>query len=139
MAGCGCRFHLSVGAHLDGTASDRITTLSGVAEPVSAVTRRNALIYAAFAVGVLGLQLGLLATVDETALPVFAPLCLLGLPALAWAAGWLTVGFSFGSESQLDDDADAARVRRSSRLGAMICLAPNLLLCCWLFALFVFG
>jgi hypothetical protein len=109
-----------------------------VAEPVSAATRRNALIYAAFAIVVLGLQLGLLATVDETALPVFAPLCLLGLPALAWAAGLFTIGLAFRSESELEDDADAAPVRRSPRLGAVICLAPNLLLCCWLFALFVF-
>ena len=109
-----------------------------VAEPDGAVTRRNLPIYAAFAFVVLVIQLGLLATVDETALPVFAPLCLLGLPALAWAAGWLTIGLSFGSESRPEDDAEAAPVHRSPRLGAVICLAPNLLLCCWLFALFVF-
>jgi hypothetical protein len=108
-----------------------------VAEPDGAVTRRNALIYAAFAFGVVGIQLGLLALLDETALPVFAPLCLLGLPALAWAAGWLTIGL-FSVRPQAEDDPAAMPVHRSPRLGAVICLAPNLLLCCWLFALFVF-
>ncbi len=70
------------------------------------MTRRNALVYAAFALGVVGLQLGLFATVDETALPVFAPLCLLGLPAIAWAAGWLTIGLAFRPE--IGDEAPAA-------------------------------
>ncbi len=99
------------------------------------MTRRNALVYAAFALGVVGLQLGLFATVDETALPVFAPLCLLGLPAIAWTAGWLTIGLAFRPE--IGDGAPAAAVHRSPRLGAVICFAPNLLLCCWLLALFL--
>jgi hypothetical protein len=113
--------------------------VTGVSDPVGGVARRNALIYAAFALGALGVQLGLLVLLDETALPLFAPLCLLGLPALAWAAGWLTIGLAFRpvGEGGPASEGHGTPVHRSPRLGAVICLIPNLLLCCWLFALFL--
>jgi len=93
---------------------------------------RNGLVYGCYALGVLVIQLVLLALLDEErTLPLLAPLCLFGLPAMAWAAGWLTIGTLFGSRT------GDTPVKRSPRLGAVICLTPNLLLCAGILALFL--
>jgi hypothetical protein len=92
---------------------------------------RNGLVYGGYAAFVLVIQLALLATVDEErTLPLLAPVCLLILPAFAWAAGWLTVGAAFR-------EPGAVPVTRTPRLGAVICLAPNALLCAGLGVLFL--
>jgi hypothetical protein len=92
---------------------------------------RNALVYGGYSLAVLVIQLVLLAVANEQVqLPLLAPLCLLVLPAFAWAAGWFTVGIAFrplpGTRS----------VRRTPRLGAVIAMLPNLLLCAGLGVLF---
>ncbi len=104
------------------------------AEPsrhAAASTRgRIAVIYAGYAVAVLFTQLVLFVVLDEDrALPLMAPVCLVVLPAIAWAAGWWTVGVAFRGPR------GPAQVDRGPRLGALICLAPNLLLCAGLAAL----
>jgi hypothetical protein len=93
---------------------------------------RNAAIYAGFATGVLVAQAALFVALDEnTALPLSAPLCLLILPALAWLAGFLTIGVVFRSPP------GGPPLKRNPRLGAVICLVPDLLLCAIVGALFV--
>jgi hypothetical protein len=83
---------------------------------------RNAVVYSAYAGVVLVVQAILFVLLDESSLPTAAPLCLLILPAFAWAAGWLTIGtlYSPGPDGTLD---------RSPRVGVLICMIPNALLC----------
>jgi hypothetical protein len=83
---------------------------------------RNALVYGGYSLVVLVVQLVLLALVDEERLPMLSPMCLIILPAFAWAAGWFTIGAAFRP-------APGVRVRRTPRLGVLVCLMPNLLLC----------
>jgi hypothetical protein len=91
---------------------------------------RNALIYGGFATFVFVIQLALfLIASEESTLPMLAPVCLLVLPALAWAAGWLTIGAVFRT--------GGTPTKRTPRLGALICLAPNALLCAGLGVLFL--
>ncbi|GAA1753928.1 hypothetical protein [Luedemannella helvata] len=76
---------------------------------------RNALIYGAYAGIVLVMQLIIfLGVADEISGVFWAPLCGLVFPVIAWVAGYLTIG----------------RAPRSPRLGALICFAPNVVLCC---------
>jgi hypothetical protein len=89
--------------------------------PDPGTTGRAAAIYGAYAVGVLIVQVVVFAALDETSLPLAAPACLLVLPALAWAAGYVTLGAAFRGE--------AGPVNRAPKLGAAICLVPNALLC----------
>jgi hypothetical protein len=89
---------------------------------------RNAAVYGGFAFTVLVVQLGLFVVLDEgTQLPLFAPICLLVLPAFAWLAGFLTIGALFRQKP----------VIRTPRLGAVICALPDLLLCAGVVLLFV--
>jgi hypothetical protein len=67
---------------------------------------------------------------EATELPTVAPLCLLVLPALAWAAGWLSIGALFEAPT-------GERLDRSPRVGVVVCLVPNVLLCCAVGALYV--
>jgi hypothetical protein len=93
---------------------------------------RNALVYGGYAFAVLVVQLLLLAVADaEQTLPLLAPLCLLVLPAFAWAAGWFTIGVAFRSPSGWP------KVKRTPRLGVIVCLLPNLLLCAGLGVLLI--
>jgi hypothetical protein len=93
---------------------------------------RNALVYGGYSLVVLVIQLVLLAVADEqVTLPLLAPVCLLVLPAFAWAAGWFTVGIVFRPPP------GARAVKRTPRFGAVICLLPNVLLCVGLGALFI--
>jgi hypothetical protein len=99
--------------------------------PGPPVAVRNAAVYAGFAVTVSVVQIALFVLLDESTLPLSAPFCLLVLPAFAWLAGFLTIGVVFRP-------APGARsVRRSPRLGAIVCLVPNLLLCGVVGVLFV--
>jgi hypothetical protein len=84
---------------------------------------RNAAIYGGYALIVFVVQAVLyivLSEVDE--LPLMAPFCLLVFPALAWAAGWLSIGALFPAGAEEEPD-------RSPILGVAVCLIPNLLLC----------
>jgi len=99
--------------------------------PGPPVAVRNAAVYGGFAVTVSAVQIALFVLLDESTLPLSAPFCLLVLPAFAWLAGFLTIGVLFRP-------APGARsVRRSPRLGAIVCLVPNLLLCAVVGVLFV--
>ena len=113
-------------------------TLSPVPAPAAVSVQnaspslRNGLVYGAYAVGVLVTQLVLLAALDEQrTLPLLSPFCLFGLPALAWLAGWLTIGLAFRP------GPGDAPIKRSPRLGALICFAPDLLLCAGLAGLYL--
>jgi hypothetical protein len=64
-------------------------------------------------------------------LPLLAPVCLLVLPAFAWLAGWLTIGVAFPAPP------GEPATPRTPRLGAIICLLPNLALCAGLGVLFL--
>jgi hypothetical protein len=92
---------------------------------------RNAAIYGGFAVTVLIVQLGLFVALDDTQLPLTAPLCLLVLPAFAWLGGFITIGALFRSPP------GGKPVSRTPRLGAVICALPDLLLCAGVAALFI--
>jgi hypothetical protein len=95
------------------------------------VRLRNAAIYGAYSAAVLAVQVVLFLLLDEsTSLPTAAPLCLLILPAFAWTAGWLSIGVLFtpGPDGTLD---------RSPRLGVLVCMIPNVLLCAAVGVLFV--
>ncbi len=84
---------------------------------------RNALVYGAAALVVLALQALAFLAFSETALPLLAPLCLLVLPAFAWGTGYLVVGLIYRPQP------GGPAVKRTPRLGAVICLIPDLLLC----------
>jgi hypothetical protein len=99
--------------------------------PDPPVALRNAAVYGGFAITVSAVQIALFVLLDESTLPLSAPFCLLVLPAFAWLAGFITTGVVFRP-------APGARsVRRSPRLGAIVCLVPNLLLCAVVGVLFV--
>ena len=95
------------------------------------VAVRNAAIYGGFAVTVLAVQIALFVALDESTLPLSAPFCLLVLPAFAWLAGFVTIGVVFRPPP------GGPPLRRSPRLGAIVCLVPNLLLCAVVGVLFV--
>lgn len=92
---------------------------------------RNAAVYGGFAITVLAAQLGLFVLLDDTQLPLTAPLCLLVLPAFAWLGGFITIGVLFRSPP------GEKPVSRSPRLGALVCALPDLLLCAGVGVLFV--
>jgi len=95
------------------------------------VTTRNALIYGGYAVAVVVTQFILFTLFDETDLPKLAPCCLVVLPAFSWAAGWATIGLAFSG------GPTGPKVDRTPRLGVMINLIPNALLCAGVGVLFV--
>ena len=90
------------------------------------VTGRNLAVYGAYAGAVTILQVIMFALYNEQNLSLLAPCCLFVLPPFSWAAGWLTIGAAFGS-----GPADRT-IDRTPRLGAVVSLAPDLLLCAWL-------
>jgi hypothetical protein len=79
---------------------------------------RNSLVYGACTLVLLVLQAALFYSVSETKLPLLAPVCLLVLPAFAWAAGWVLVGVLF-------EPSPGTRLNRTPRLGAIVCFAPE--------------
>ncbi len=91
---------------------------SGLAGWPSAL--RNGFIYGGYTLIVFMIEAALFFAAGEQRLAMVSPLCLLVLPALAWGAGWITVGAAFRGDSVVD---------RTPRLGAAICLLPNLLIC----------
>jgi hypothetical protein len=91
---------------------------------------RNAAIYAGYASVVFSVQVVLFLLLDETRLPAAAPACLLVLPALSWAAGYLTIGAIFQAPAH-------GTLDRTPRLGVLVSLVPNGLLCAVLGLLFV--
>ena len=92
---------------------------------------RNAIIYGGYAAAVLITQFILFTLFDETQLPKLAPCCLVVLPAFSWAAGWATIGLAFSG------GPGDPKVNRTPRLGLLINLIPNALLCAGVGVLFV--
>jgi hypothetical protein len=92
---------------------------------------RNLLVYGPYALVALVVQVALYLTVDETSLPIYAPLCGLVMPLAAFGLGWLTVGLVF-------PPGRGGKVDRTVALGAVVCLAPVLLTCAGLGALAAF-
>jgi hypothetical protein len=88
-------------------------------------------IYGAYSAAVLSVQLFLFLVLDESRqLPSAAPVCLLVLPAMAWAAGYLTIG-------AVASPGPNGKVRHAPRLGLVICLIPDALLFVWVGVLFL--
>jgi hypothetical protein len=101
------------------------------AQPVRGVLLRNAGIYGAYSAAVLSVQVILFLVLDESRqLPAAAPVCLLVLPAMAWAAGYLTIG-------AIARPGPDGKVRHAPRLGLVICLIPDVLLFVWVGVLFL--
>jgi hypothetical protein len=94
------------------------------------VNTRNALVYGGYAAAVVVTQLILFTLFDETQLPKLAPCCLVVLPAFSWAAGWATIGIAFGA------GGGGPTVDRTPRLGLLVNLIPNVLLCAGVGVLF---
>jgi len=113
-------------AHAPATA-----TATATARPGPPVAVRNAAVYGGFATIVSAVQIALFVLLDDSTLALSAPFCLLVLPAFAWLAGFLTIGVVFRPAPP------ARSVRRSPRLGAIVCLVPNVLLCGVVGVLFV--
>ncbi|BCJ53628.1 hypothetical protein Asp14428_51030 [Actinoplanes sp. NBRC 14428] len=82
---------------------------------------RNLLVYGPFAAAVLIVQIVLYLVAPSGSLPTYALLCGLSLPLLAYALGWLTIGFVYGGGPQ--------KVDRTPIVGAVTCLTPVLLTC----------
>jgi hypothetical protein len=100
-------------------------------ESLTRVAGRNGLVYGGYAMSVLIIQVILFVVADEAStLPMLAPVCLLVLPAFAWLGGWLTIGAAFRPPV-------GGKVNRTPRLGAVVCLMPNALLCAALGVLLV--
>lgn len=93
---------------------------------------RNLLVYGPFAAVVLIVQVALYASVSETALPVYVPLCGLAMPAAAFGLGWLAIGWIFPA-------GPAGKVERTPLVGAVVCLAPVVATCVGVGALAVLG
>src|SRR6185436_1612439 len=83
--------------------------------------KRNALVYGCFALGVLFV---LFATALDSEHPLLIVLSVLVLPFVAWLAAIVTILVLFR-------DSPTGR-STTPKMGLLICLAPNLLLCCGL-------
>jgi hypothetical protein len=92
---------------------------------------RNAIVYGGYAAAVLITQFVLFTAFNEEQLPFLAPCCLVVLPAFSWAAGYATCGIAFAG------GRDGPKVNRTPRLGLVVNLIPDLLLCAGLGVLFV--
>ena len=82
---------------------------------------RNLLVYGPFAVAVLLVQIVLFLIVDGNDRYGWAIGWALLMPGLAFALGWLTIGFVFGG--------GPGRTDRTPLLGVVVCLAPVLVTC----------
>jgi hypothetical protein len=82
---------------------------------------RNLLIYGPFAAAVLIVQIVLYLVAPSGSLPMYALLCGLSMPVLAFGLGWLTIGFVYGG--------GAEKVDRTPIVGVIACLTPVLLTC----------
>jgi hypothetical protein len=92
---------------------------------------RNAVVYGGYAAAVVVTQFILFTVFNEEQLPLLAPCCLVVLPAFSWAAGYATCGIAFGA------GRGGPKVDRTPRLGLVINLIPDLLLCAGVGVLFV--
>jgi hypothetical protein len=95
---------------------------------------RNALVYAGYSLMVFVVQVILIVLGDqqpESTRPFILMLVFI-LPALAWVAGWLTVGAAFPAPPN-------GRVKRTPRLGAFVCMISFLLLCMIIGVMGIFG
>jgi hypothetical protein len=82
---------------------------------------RNLLIYGPFAAAVLIVQIVLYLVAPSGSLPMYALLCGLSMPLLAFGLGWVTIGFVYGGGSE--------KVDRTPIVGVIACLTPVLLTC----------
>jgi hypothetical protein len=87
------------------------------------------IVYGGYAAAVVATQFVLFTLFNEEQLPFLAPCCLIVLPAFSWVAGYATVGLAFGGRG--------TKVDRTPRLGLLVNLIPDLLLCAGLGVLFV--
>jgi hypothetical protein len=109
-------------------AADAATVTPGPAARGWTPWLRNLLVYGPFALAVLAVQIGLYLTAAADALPVYALVFGLLMPAVAFGLGWLTIGFVFGS-GRGGRGGRGGRVDRSPVLGAVVCAAPVLVTC----------
>jgi hypothetical protein len=107
-----------------GPEASEPATAEALPEPSArGVGLRNGAVYAAYSLVVLVVQAALFLVLNEsTDLLAASPLCLVVLPAIAWGAGWLSIGALF-------EPPPDVRLDRSPRLGVAVCLIPNVLLC----------
>ena len=84
---------------------------------------RNLVVYGAFALIVLALQIILFLVTSERSLPLLAPVCGLVLPLLAFVLGWLTVGLVYSPDG-------TGPVDRTPLVGALVCLVAPVLITC---------
>ena len=82
---------------------------------------RNLLIYGPFAAAVLIVQIVLYLVAPSGSLPMYALLCGLSMPVLAFGLGWVTIGFVYGGGPE--------KVDRTPVVGVIACLTPVLLTC----------
>jgi hypothetical protein len=83
---------------------------------------RNLLVYGPLALIVLLVQVVLYSVVSETNLPIYAPLCALIMPAMAFALGFVAIGLVFPA-------TPGGQVERTPLLGLAICLSPIVVIC----------
>lgn len=84
---------------------------------------RNLVVYGAFALLTLVLQLVLFLVASEQSLPLLAPICGLVLPLLGFALGWLAIGLVYPT-------GPGATVDRTPLVGAVVCLVVPVLVTC---------
>jgi hypothetical protein len=84
---------------------------------------RNLVVYGAFTLVVLALQVVLFVVASEESLPALAPVCGLVLPLLAFALGWLAIGILFPTPP-------GSTVDRTPLVGAVVCIVAPVLLAC---------
>ncbi|GAA4679842.1 hypothetical protein [Phytohabitans rumicis] len=82
---------------------------------------RNLIVYGPLAAAVLLVQLALYLTADND-LPLYAVLCGLTMPAVAFGFGWVTVGMAFEAPA-------GGKVDRTPLVGAAVCFAPVVATC----------
>ena len=82
---------------------------------------RNLLVYGPFAATVLIVQVVLYLVASSDSLPVYALLCGLMMPVLAFGLAWVTIGFVFGGQGAAAD--------RTPVIGALVCVAPVVVTC----------
>ncbi|MFG1774923.1 hypothetical protein ACGFIG_00630 [Micromonospora sp. NPDC049048] len=81
---------------------------------------RNLLVYGPLALLVPAIQVLLFVATGTGAASVAALVCGLPMPAVAFAAGWIGIG-------RLFPPPEGGRVERTTRLGALVCLVPAVL------------
>ena len=104
-----------------GVADAADAILVGPGPPQWRPWARNLLIYGPFAAAVLIVQIVLYLVAPSGSLPMYALVCGLSMPVLAFGLGWVTIGFVYGGGPE--------KVDRTPVVGVIACLTPVLLTC----------